>query len=132
MNPKTVLWIYIVFLMIGGLIGFFKGKSKISLIMSGVSAAILVLTAVRGLFDPAFARGLANVVMAALFGVALGALFYLAFSDRGRRLLHRMVHRFAPARLNHQTARARFHCGGDSPLQRWRFAPSPPTCHQVK
>ena len=40
-----------------------------------------------------------GIVMAGLFGVALGLLFYLAFSDRGRRLLHRMVHRFAPARL---------------------------------
>jgi len=69
MNPRTVLWIYIVLLMIGGLIGFFKGKSKISLITSGVSAAILVLTAVRGLFDPKFAQGLANVVMAILFVV---------------------------------------------------------------
>jgi len=40
-----------------------------------------------------------GIVMAALFGIALGALFYLAFSDSGRRFLHRMVHRFAPARL---------------------------------
>lgn len=40
-----------------------------------------------------------GIVMTALFGVALGVLFYLALSDRGRHLLHRMVHRFAPQRL---------------------------------
>ncbi len=40
-----------------------------------------------------------GIVMAFLFGIALGILFYLALSDRGRRLLHQMVHRFAPSRL---------------------------------
>ena len=40
-----------------------------------------------------------GVVMAILFGIALGALFYLALADSGRRLLHRMVHRFAPAKV---------------------------------
>jgi hypothetical protein len=40
-----------------------------------------------------------GLVMAVLFGVALAVLFYLALSDSGRRLLHGMVHRFAPARL---------------------------------
>ncbi len=67
MRPNTVLWIYIVLLVVGGLIGFFKAKSKVSLITSGVAAALLILTAVPGLFAPQFARGLANVIMAALF-----------------------------------------------------------------
>jgi uncharacterized protein (TIRG00374 family) len=40
-----------------------------------------------------------GIVMSVLFGIALAVLFYLALSDRGRRLLHQMVHRFAPARL---------------------------------
>lgn len=40
-----------------------------------------------------------GLVMAALFGVAIAVLFYLALSDSGRRLLHQMVHRFAPAKL---------------------------------
>lgn len=40
-----------------------------------------------------------GVAMTLLFGVALGALFYLAFSDGGRQLLHRMVRRLAPARI---------------------------------
>jgi uncharacterized protein (TIRG00374 family) len=38
-----------------------------------------------------------GAVMAVLFGAALGVLFYLALSDNGRHLLHRLVHRFAPA-----------------------------------
>lgn len=63
---NTVLWIYIVLLLVGGMIGFLKAGSKVSLIMSAAFAAALVLTAVRGLLDPAFARGLANVLMAAL------------------------------------------------------------------
>jgi len=41
---STVLWIYIVLLLIGGLIGFLKAKSKVSLITSAVFAAVLVLT----------------------------------------------------------------------------------------
>lgn len=40
-----------------------------------------------------------GVVMSVLFGAALAVLGYLALSDRGRRLLHRLVHRFAPASL---------------------------------
>lgn len=40
-----------------------------------------------------------GALMAVLFGIALGVLFYLAFSDGGRRFLHNTVHRFAPARL---------------------------------
>lgn len=63
---NTVLWIYIVLLLVGGLIGFFKAKSKVSLITSAVFAALLVLTTLRGIFQPAFARDLANVLLALL------------------------------------------------------------------
>ena len=66
---NTVLWIYIVLLLVGGLIGFFKAKSKVSLITSAVFAAVLVLTVVPGVFQPGFARGLANVIMALLLVV---------------------------------------------------------------
>lgn len=41
MNANTILWIYIGLLIVGGIMGFVKGKSKISLIMSLVFAAIL-------------------------------------------------------------------------------------------
>jgi len=66
---NTILWIYIVLLLVGGLIGFLKAGSKVSLISSSVFAAALVLTAVPGVFQPAFARGLANVILAALLVV---------------------------------------------------------------
>ncbi len=69
MNNNTVLWIYIVLLLVGGLIGFFKAKSKISLILSSAFAALLILTAVRGILDANFARTLANILMAALLVV---------------------------------------------------------------
>jgi uncharacterized membrane protein (UPF0136 family) len=69
MNPHTVLWIYIVLLLVGGLIGFLKAGSKVSLISSAVSAALLILTAIPGLFGPALARGLADAIMAALLVV---------------------------------------------------------------
>ena len=71
----TILWVYIVLLVVGGLIGFFKAKSKVSLITSAVFAALLVLTAVHGLLDASFARKLATVIMAVLlvvFAIRLG------------------------------------------------------------
>jgi len=64
-----VLWTYIVLLLVGGLIGFFKGKSKVSLIMSSVFAALLVLTTLRGIFVESFANNLANVLLAVLLVV---------------------------------------------------------------
>ena len=70
-----VLWIYIVLLLVGGLIGFLKAKSKVSLITSAVFAAILILTTLRNVFQPVFALGLANITLVALllaFAVRLG------------------------------------------------------------
>jgi uncharacterized membrane protein (UPF0136 family) len=64
-----VMWIYIVLLLIGGLIGFYKGKSKASLITSAVFAAVLALTTAPGVFQPGFALVLADIVMAALLVV---------------------------------------------------------------
>ena len=69
MHPSTVLWIYIVLLLAGGLIGFLKAGSRVSLITSAVAAALLVLTAIPGLFGPALARGLADAIMAVLLVV---------------------------------------------------------------
>ena len=45
MRPETILWIYIVLLMIGGLIGFLKAKSKISLITSFLFSVVLAICA---------------------------------------------------------------------------------------
>ena len=45
MKPETILWIYIVLLVLGGLIGFLKAKSKISLITSAAFGAVLAVCA---------------------------------------------------------------------------------------
>jgi uncharacterized membrane protein (UPF0136 family) len=44
---NTILWVYIVLLIIGGLMGFLKAGSKISLISSAVFAVALALFATR-------------------------------------------------------------------------------------
>ena len=70
-----VLWVYIILLLVGGLIGFFKGKSKVSLITSAVFAALLILTTLRGVFQPGFALLVANVTLVVLllvFALRLG------------------------------------------------------------
>ena len=69
MNQNTILWIYIVLLLVGGMIGFFKAGSKVSLITSSIAAALLVLTALPGVFAPTFRRNLADVIMAVLLVV---------------------------------------------------------------
>ncbi len=66
---NTVLWIYIVLLVIGGLIGFLKANSKMSLYMSCGFAAALVLCAVPNFLDVKFRAGLANILMATLLVV---------------------------------------------------------------
>jgi uncharacterized membrane protein (UPF0136 family) len=68
-TANTVLWIYIILLLAGGLFGFFKGKSRISLATSVGFAGLLILTTLRGIFDPAFANNLANVVLLVLLVV---------------------------------------------------------------
>ena len=65
---NTVLWVYIVLLLVGGLIGFLKAGSKVSLISSSVFAAVLVLTQ-TGIFQPSVAHNLVNVLLAALLVV---------------------------------------------------------------
>jgi uncharacterized membrane protein (UPF0136 family) len=65
-----VLWIYIVLLVAGGMVGFFKGKSKVSLIMSVVFAALLSLCAAGIIFQ----YYVADILLAALlvvFGLRL-------------------------------------------------------------
>jgi uncharacterized membrane protein (UPF0136 family) len=75
MSSHTVLWVYIVLLLVGGLIGFLKAGSKVSLVTSAVAAAALILTAIPGLLGSGLARGLADAIMAALlvvFAIRLG------------------------------------------------------------
>jgi uncharacterized membrane protein (UPF0136 family) len=74
MDHYTVLWIYVVLLVAGGLIGFLKGKSKISLNMSIGFAAALAVCAINGLLSDTLARGLADALMVILlvvFGMRL-------------------------------------------------------------
>ena len=72
-----ILWFYIVLLLAGGLMGFLKAGSKISLIMSGAFAAALALIA-TGVLRPAY---LASVLLAVLLGF-FGARFL-----RGRKFM---------------------------------------------
>lgn len=59
---NLVLWIYIILLVIGGLIGFLKAKSQVSLIMSVSFAALLALCAAGIVFQPY----VADILLAAL------------------------------------------------------------------
>jgi uncharacterized membrane protein (UPF0136 family) len=47
MKPDIVLWIYIVLLVVGGLIGFLKANSKASLFTAIGAAALLSLCAAK-------------------------------------------------------------------------------------
>jgi len=68
MSQNTVLWIYIILLVVGGLIGFLKAGSKVSLMTASISAALLVITT-TGLFDYRMRNGIADAIMAALLVV---------------------------------------------------------------
>ena len=67
--PNTVLWIYIVLLLVGGLIGFFKAKSRVSLITSAVFAAVLIVASIPGILQRPLATNLVNIIMALLLVV---------------------------------------------------------------
>jgi uncharacterized membrane protein (UPF0136 family) len=65
MNAATILWIYIGLLVVGGLIGFLKAKSKVSLIMSVAFAAALSLCQLGVLVVP----NLVDILLVLLFVV---------------------------------------------------------------
>ena len=70
MRSDVILWVYIVLLVAGGLVGFLKAGSKVSLIMSVSFAAVLSLCAARVIFQPY----VADIFLAALlvvFGMRL-------------------------------------------------------------
>jgi uncharacterized membrane protein (UPF0136 family) len=60
------LWVYIVLLLAGGLIGFYKGKSKVSLVLSAIFAAALALAALNVVFTQ---RHVIDVLLAVLLVV---------------------------------------------------------------
>jgi uncharacterized membrane protein (UPF0136 family) len=70
MNPNKVLWIYIILLVIGGLIGFLKAKSQVSLIMSVAFAAALSLCAAGIIFRP-YVADILLVALLVVFAVRL-------------------------------------------------------------
>jgi uncharacterized membrane protein (UPF0136 family) len=65
MSPNKILWIYIVLLVVGGLIGYFKAKSPVSLIMSVLFAVALSLCAAGIIFKDY----VADIFLAALLVV---------------------------------------------------------------
>jgi|SRR5437660_7135856 uncharacterized membrane protein (UPF0136 family) len=69
MNQNTILWIYIILLLVGGVIGFLKAGSKVSLITSSIAAALLILATLPGVLTVASRRNLADVIMAVLLVV---------------------------------------------------------------
>ena len=58
MTPNIVLWVYIALLFAGGLVGFLKAGSKMSLLMSAVFAAALAACALGLVNVPHLADGL--------------------------------------------------------------------------
>lgn len=65
-NASLILWIYIVLLFMGGLIGFFKADSKASLITSACFAAVLILCNVDLIFKKEVADMLCTVALVVL------------------------------------------------------------------
>ena len=62
MTSHTVLWVYIVFLLVGGLMGFLKAGSKVSLVTSAVAAAALSYGVAKLFVTPQYATHLAPVI----------------------------------------------------------------------
>jgi uncharacterized membrane protein (UPF0136 family) len=70
MSPNSILWIYIVFLVAGGLVGFIKGKSPVSLVMSVIFAALLIPCALGIIFKPYMADVFLAILLV-VFGMRL-------------------------------------------------------------
>ena len=70
MSPNKVLWIYILLLVIGGLIGFLKAQSKVSLIMSVAFAGALSLCA-AGIIFRAYVADILLVALLVVFAMRL-------------------------------------------------------------
>lgn len=70
MNARVILWVYIVLLVVGGLIGFLKGKSKVSLIMSVAFAIVLSLCAM-GVIIYAYVSDILLIALLCVFAMRL-------------------------------------------------------------
>jgi uncharacterized membrane protein (UPF0136 family) len=67
---NTVLWIYIGLLLVGGLIGFVKGKSQVSLVMSVVFAVLLIMCA-KGVVFQYYVADILLALLLVVFGMRL-------------------------------------------------------------
>jgi uncharacterized membrane protein (UPF0136 family) len=66
--PVTVLWVYIVLLLAGGVMGMVKAGSKISLITSAVFALLLALCAL-GIIRPFYLADVLVGLLLVVFGI---------------------------------------------------------------
>jgi uncharacterized membrane protein (UPF0136 family) len=66
--PAVVLWIYIVLLLAGGMMGFVKAGSKISLITSSIFAVLLALCAL-GIIRPFYIAEILLGLLIVVFGM---------------------------------------------------------------
>jgi uncharacterized membrane protein (UPF0136 family) len=66
--PTVVLWIYIVLLLAGGVMGFVKAGSKISLITSSIFAILLALC-VLGIIRPFYIAEILIGLLIVVFGM---------------------------------------------------------------
>jgi uncharacterized membrane protein (UPF0136 family) len=66
--PVTVLWVYIVLLVAGGVMGLVKAGSKISLITSSVFALLLALC-VLGIIRPFYVADVLVGLLLVVFGI---------------------------------------------------------------
>ena len=71
MTPSLILWIYIVLLVLGGLMGFLKAKSKPSLIASAAFAGALALVN-TGVINWPPAADVLLVLLLVVFGIRYG------------------------------------------------------------
>jgi uncharacterized membrane protein (UPF0136 family) len=69
-NATLVLWIYIALLFVGGLIGYLKAGSKISLIVSACFAGVLILC-VKGLIFQPYMADVVLVILLVFFAFRL-------------------------------------------------------------
>jgi len=67
MTANGILWVYIVLLVVGGVMGWVKAKSRVSLIMSVAFAAVLCLCAAHVINTP----HLVDILLIALLVVFL-------------------------------------------------------------
>ncbi len=67
---NVILWIYIVLLFIGGMIGYLKANSKASLIASASFAAVLILCNINVIFKPE-AADIVLVILLIFFSLRL-------------------------------------------------------------